>query len=90
MDRESLLHDASALLEKAKLSDEDRTLWMEQLKTTSTEALMAFVDMIDEDESILSEATESLKRKAAAKDDSEAIKKVFENERDTLTGKINN
>lgn len=84
MDREVLLKDAYPLLDNADLPQEDKDLWREYLSKTSADAIFIFIDMVEEDSSILPLATEGLKKRIAAQSDQEALKKVYEEERDSL------
>ena len=79
MNKDELLTSARTILDGRDLSSEDKELWLTQLTEASAAQIEMFVKTAN-DAQVLRLATESLQKKASAKDDAEQMQAIIDAE----------
>jgi hypothetical protein len=79
--KEEFILKAEAILKQGDLSSADMALWQGVFKDTSPAAISLFIDIMQDDATLLPFLTENLKKKIDAGADPDKINKIVEDER---------
>ena len=79
--KEEFISNAEAILKQGNLSSADAALWHGVFESVSPAAISLFIDIAQDDTTLLPFLTENLKKKIDAGTDPEKINKIVEEER---------